>query len=141
MLFESKPFFVSVKIGNCTIKCVEKDIKKVMDVSKQAEFAVLVSLKPFSCIEQLAFAAEQTASSFRQGLSSYKNPSIEFIARATACRQVEKALNAIEIKKGKNSCAIIVCSESKSKAEEIMKEIAKEINFKEEKNEIGRAHV
>ena len=146
MLKNVSSSLISVKIGSVNITNVNITLNKVLGFPVQGGFLQMVPLKMVSSPDHLFFAAEQAASAFAPAPDSAprsafgsasggktalaKTPSLEFLLRFTARKQIGKALDEIKFVDGKNDVVVIILANSKAQLQSAEKFLKKELDFK-----------
>lgn len=125
MLFEAK-------IGLINISNVEASLKKAsLTLSGKNEFFQIISLKPIASLKQLELAAEHTLYAFQNSQNFALKPSMEFLLRAAAEKQLNKVLDAFPLTEGENKVAVIALAENKKNLIKALKFAQSGLDFKE----------
>lgn len=120
------------KTGNITVLNIEETIKNLLLLGKKHSCILhAVKVKPIASQKHLFHALDQTIDSFSKGSNISKKPEIEAMLRLSGTRQFENALKILGLEKRRNE--IVLFSFGKN-AEKAVKEAAKAIGLKEDKN-------
>jgi tRNA threonylcarbamoyladenosine modification (KEOPS) complex Cgi121 subunit len=124
-----------ISIGKADINNVEELIKNI-SLSKKGAGALIFqgfSLKPIASIHQVLSAADSSINAFNEGFEITKSIDLELLLRLSGIRQVNKALDLIGLKQGKQEACFIAVSETKNanKTRQALTSFLKSIAFKE----------
>jgi NAD-dependent DNA ligase len=118
MIYKSRHFFYSIKIGKVRINSISKSIKTITLNKKFALF----NLDCTASIEHIKFCA-----------NSLSMPSpLKFLLKLTGEKQISSMQKKIELNKTKN-CCLVVFGKNKREVKENTKKIKALLGFKEKK--------
>lgn len=133
--------FLLLEFGSININDAKVSFKKASNFfSSKNEFIQFFSIKPVSSEQQIFHALDNALTSFN---SKTKKPftktlSLEFLLFLTAQKQLNTALDLLELKKGKNLVGTIAFAKSKQKLAKAKTFFKNELEFKPEKNAIEK---
>lgn len=124
-----------ISIGKADINNVEELIKNI-SLSKKGAGALIFqgfSLKPIASIHQVLSAVDSSINAFKEGFGITKSIDLELLLRLTGIRQVNKALDLIGLKQGKQEACFIAASETNNanKSRQALTSFLNSIAFKE----------
>lgn len=123
--------FVEILPGFCRIDNVDAAIKSFLAfAAEQKIFLQVVSLRPVAGKNHVMFALEQTFSAFETGTNFAKSAELEFLLRLSANKQIEKALDILGLKPGKNEALAVVAGKEKKSVSAAFAFLKKSIAFK-----------
>jgi len=133
----SKSLEAAVLFGEIDIDKAETTLKKLSEGSGGAKLIQVCSAKNIVSPLQVFAAAEQTITSFENNTSFSDSTNLEFLCRVNAERQIEKAIRAAGLKKGRNvACLVVVSGIGKTKKQ--LSDIASKIGMKEKKIDLSK---
>ena len=128
---------IAAMFGEINIDKAETTLKKLSKSKGKARLLQICSAKNIVSPFHVFAAAEQAFSSTQNRTAKSKSIEIEFLCRLNAEMQIEKAIDASELKKGKN-IACLVAIDGKGKAKNQLEEAASEIGLKEKKIDLSK---
>ena len=132
-----KSLEAAVLFGEIDIDKAETTLKKLSEGKGSAKLIQICSAKNIVSPLHVFAAAEQSINSFETNTSFSGSTNLEFLCRVNAERQIEKAINASALKKGKNvACLVVVSGIGKSKKHIIG--VAAKIGMKEKKMDLSK---
>ncbi len=128
--------YILFSAGDANILHVDATIKKLMFLSKEHETELFqaFSLVPVISKFQLDIILEQTLSSFEDKTNIVKQPSLEFLLRLCATRDLNKAIRTVGIKEGKQDLGIIVFAKNKETCKKIYSSVKNILEMNENNN-------
>ncbi len=125
-------FFVLIESGKADIKDAESVIKKLSETAKKGVFLQALRAEAICGEEQALFAAKHAITATKEGTGFSNRMEIELLLRATATRQIGKALEIAGISNATKDIAIVGISENEKELESAAQQLKKEIFFKAE---------
>lgn len=120
-----------VESGTASIESVEKSINKFCLTLQQCNcFGQIVSAKAIASEKHCLAALEQTITAFADNSGIAKNQNIELLLRLAGKRQVQEALQLLELKEGMQEAVILISGKNEKKVKECFEKAVKELKFK-----------
>ena len=127
--------FLIIKTGSINTNNAETTLKKL--TIKSNPTITMISLKPVASIEQIESAFFHSLDAFENKTNTTKNIQLEFLLFLTAQKQLDKALEEMQLL-GKEEVAIVGFGSNKKTILNELKILEKEIKFKENKKLIQK---
>ncbi|MBN2127385.1 MAG: hypothetical protein JW703_03255 [Candidatus Diapherotrites archaeon] len=146
----NKSFYCGLTQGIINNNSFKANIKSVL-VSSESLFSQAVSIKAIASLNQIHFAALQTIQCIEFNSMHLSNPSLELLLNLTGVRQINKALDLLELNEFNEKAVLIVIGKNKDKVKkelinlEKISEIKKnskliELNFVKNKKELMKLY-
>jgi tRNA threonylcarbamoyladenosine modification (KEOPS) complex Cgi121 subunit len=128
---------IAAMFGEINIDKAETTLKKLSEGKGTAKLLQICSAKNIVSHFHVFAAAEQAFSSTENHTSKSNSAEIEFLCRLNAESQIEKAIDASALKKGKNiACIVVICK--KGSATKHLQDAALKIGLKEKKIDLSK---
>ncbi|MFH1588901.1 MAG: KEOPS complex subunit Cgi121 [Candidatus Diapherotrites archaeon] len=146
----NESFFLVFSFGKLTINSFRANIKSVL-LSEKALFSQIINLKPVASPDQVMFASLSTVNSIQFNSMHLSNPSLELLLHLCGERQINKALDLLEVKEKTKEIVLIVVGKEKTKINSELKKLEKltglikdekliQKNFEKNKNELMKLY-
>ncbi|MDO8537862.1 MAG: KEOPS complex subunit Cgi121 [archaeon] len=135
MLSKIDSKFLLIKTGSINTNNAETMLLNLSGKSNPT--ICLISLKPITSNEHIKSAFYHSLKAFENNSNTTKNIQLELLLFLTARKQLDKALDEMELN-GKDEIALIGFGANKKIIEKEFKILEKELNFKENKNLIQK---
>ncbi|GEM_PF-3252089 len=138
MVEKIKGQFVQIKTGLVKINSLPSTIKSLSRVASEPlspkdGFVQVFSQKNVVSKKQILFALSHSLSSFDTSSNRLNLKALEFLLTVFACTQLDPAIDAADLKEGKNEVFLVAVYPSKKELSEIGKKAAKLLSFKPKK--------
>lgn len=125
--------FAEIESGKANIKNTNLLIKKLSETAKKGVFLQVLRAEAICSPEQFWFAAKHSVSAQKEGTAFSPRMEIELLLRITTTRQINRAVEIAGVRDGAQEVVILGLALDKSALETEMKQLEKEIDFKNNK--------
>jgi tRNA threonylcarbamoyladenosine modification (KEOPS) complex Cgi121 subunit len=150
MIAKLNKSFCGISQGLIINNSFKANIKSVL-VSNKNLFSQAISINSIACIKQIHFAVIQTLQAMDSNSMHLSNPSLELLLHLTGVRQVNKALNLLELNEFNEKAVLIVVGKNKEKVKKELIKLEKlsgikknskliELNFFKNKKELMKLY-